>query len=142
MARNHQTSKYLVPVALLLIGVSIVLFLVSQNGVTSSYSIKTISQTCFTEPHDLDVRGESNSIIITAPMSTPNPCYYAGGNVDFRNGDINVRLIPFPEGGVQVCVQCIGEIVGEVVVQNLSSGVHEVNVTTPDRTVTTSITVK
>ena len=132
--------KQLIPLALAILIVSLVLVVISQREPTPVYTIDTYSSACLSEAHDIAISAEGNSIMVIAPMVTPNPCYSASGTVNFIGKEINVELIPLPKQ--EICVQCIGEVTGKVVIQNLTKGVYGVDVRTPDRAAITTIMIE
>ena len=106
----------------------------------SDFTIETISSTCMTEEHDLDIRALGNSIVIIAPIQTPNPCYSIVGDVKFSGRDIEVDLSAVSKQGI--CIQCIGDVTGKVVIQNLTKGTYGVEVKTPNKAAITTIMVE
>lgn len=107
---------------------------------TPNFTIETISSTCLSEQHDLDMRAEGNSIVITAPIQTPNPCYSVVGDVKINGRDIYVDLSAVSKQ--DTCIQCIGEVTGKVVIQNLTKGTYNIKINTPDKSKTTVIMIE
>lgn len=105
-----------------------------------TFAIETVSSTCMSEPHDLEISAEGKSIVITAPLFTPNPCYSVTGDVRFNGRNVDVDLTPVYRGGV--CIQCLGEVTGKVVIQNLSAGSYNVKVTTTNGLATTIVRIE
>lgn len=103
------------------------------------FTIETISSACMSEEHDLDIRAEGDSIVIIAPIQTANPCYSVVGDVKFSGGDIEVDLSAVSKQNV--CIQCIGEVTGKVVIQNLTKETYAVKVRTPDKAAITTIMI-
>jgi len=108
--------------------IAIVSFIPKTQSVQPSFTIETISATCVTEINDLDIQAIGNSIVITAPMQTPNPCYSVEGDVKISGNDIEIDLSAVPKQ--DVCIQCVGEVTGKVVIPNLSKGMYGVDVKT------------
>lgn len=103
------------------------------------FTIETISSTCMTGEHDLDIRAEGSSIVIIAPIQTANPCYSVVGDVRFSGRDIEVDLSAVSKQGI--CIQCIGEVTGKVVIQNLTKGSYGVKVKTLDKAMITTVMI-
>jgi len=103
------------------------------------FTIETISSTCMTGERDLDIRAEGDSIVIIAPIQTPNPCYSVVGDVKFSGRDIEVDLSAVSKK--EFCIQCIGEVTGKVVVQNLTKGTYGVKLKIPEKAAMTTVTV-
>ncbi len=132
--------KSLIPLAIVILIVSLVLVVISQLEPIPNYTIDTISSACFSEPHDIAISAEKSSIAIVVFMVTPNPCYSASGIVNFTDKEIDVELIPLPKQGV--CIQCIGKVTGKVVIQNLTKGAYGIKVKTPDKAQMTTIMIE
>jgi len=130
--------KVLLPLVIVVALVVIGILYVQKSA--PLFTIETISSTCMAEKHELDIRSEGNSIVITAPLQTPNPCYSAVGDVKFSGKDIDVDLSAVSKQ--DVCIQCIGEVTGKVVIQNLTKGTYEVKVKTLDKAAITTIMVE
>lgn len=107
---------------------------------TPNFTIETLSASCMTEERDLDIKAERNSIVIIAPVQTPNPCYSVVGGVKFSGRDIEVDLSTVSKQ--DICIQCIGEVTGKVVIQNLTKGTYGIKVNTPDRAAITTIMIE
>ncbi len=131
--------KVLVPLVIVITLVVAIETLTVQKSIPS-FTIETISSTCMTGERDLDIRAEGNSIVIIAPIQTPNPCYSAVGDVKFSGRDIEVDLSAFSKQGT--CIQCIGEVIGKVVVQNLTKGSYGIKVATPDKASITTVVIE
>jgi len=131
--------KALIPFVVV-VAVVVMIELLPVQKSAPSFTIETISSTCMSEEHELDIRGEGNSIVIIAPMQTPNPCYSVAGDVKFSGRDIDVDLSAISKQGV--CIQCIGEVTGKVVVQNLTKGTYGLDVRTPDGAAITAIMIE
>ncbi len=130
--------KVLVPIVVVIVLVVAIEILTVQKSIPP-FTIETISSTCMSEEHDLDVRAEGDSIVIIAPMQTPNPCYSVAGDVKFSGRDIEVDLSAVSKQ--TVCIQCVGEVTGKVVIQNLTKGTYSVKVKTPEKVAITSILI-
>lgn len=102
-------------------------------------SFETMSAGCKSGDTQGDIRTDGNTIIVTEAVTTPNPCYKIRGKVKIEGTDIVVRLEPENEG--ELCIQCVGEIIGKVSVSGLQSGMYSVRVELPERVVTTSIKI-
>jgi len=131
--------KALIPFVIV-VAVVVMIELLPVQKSAPSFTIETISSTCMSEEHELDIRGEGNSIVITAPIQTPNPCYSVAGDVKFSGRDIEVDLSAISKQGV--CIQCIGEVTGKVVIQNLTKEIYAVSVKTPNKATKTIVMVK
>ena len=131
--------KVLIPLVIVLALVVVIEILTVQKP-APLFTIETISSTCMTENHELDIRAVGNSIVITAPIQTPNPCYSVVGDVKFSGMDIDVDLSAVSKQ--DVCIQCIGEVTGKVVIQNLTKGIYGVKVKTPDKAAITTIMIE
>ena len=118
----------------------IVEMLAVKSPAVPTFTIETVSSTCMTGEQDLDIRAVENSIVIIAPIQTPNPCYSVTGDVKFSGGDIEVELSTVSKQ--EICVQCIGEVIGKVVIQNLPKGIYGVKLRTPDKALITTITIE
>jgi len=112
----------------------------TQSQQEVGYEIETISAECKSgELSDPEVSVEGNSIVIVEPFETPNPCYEVTGNVSLEGKEIVVELRPESTGGA--CVQCIGEVVGEVTVSNLAEGTYTLKLETPQGKRTTTVSI-
>ena len=131
--------KVLIPLVIVLALVAVIEILTVQKP-APLFTIETISPTCMAENHELDIRAVGNSIVITAPIQTPNPCYSVVGDVKFSGMDIDVDLSAVSKQ--DVCIQCIGEVTGKVVIQNLTKGIYGVKVKTPDKAAITTIMIE
>ncbi len=100
---------------------------------------ETLSAKCKVAETPSAVQVEGNTIIITAGLVTPTPCYEMKGNVKIEGTDIVVRLEPQSKG--EVCMQCIGEVVGRVTVPDLPPGIYSVTLQTPESASITTIRV-
>lgn len=103
-------------------------------------SIDTISSTCMTGEHDLDIRAEGNSIVITTPIQTPNPCHVVGGDVKISGREIEVDLHTVPKEGA--CIECVGEVTGRIVIPDLAKGIYGVKVSAPGKAAITTIMIE
>ncbi len=105
------------------------------------WNVETISAECGSvEDVDLDIRAVGNSIVVTAPMQTSNPCYDAAADVSIDGGDILVEIRAESRGGV--CIECIGRVVGRVTISNLAPGNYGLDVRTPDKAALTTIMIR
>lgn len=136
MCRACETLFPLVAVVLI---IAIVAISVGPKTIPS-FTIETFSSSCVAEGHDLDIRTSGNSVVITAGILTPNPCYSVVGNVKFLGKKIEVDLSAVSKQGY--CIQCIGEVTGKVVIQNLTKGTYDVQVKTPDKAQMTTIAIE
>lgn len=131
---------YIVLTLVVVIAVIVVVEILTVQKSIPPFAIETISSTCMSEEHDLDIRAEGNSIVIIAPMQTPNPCYSVAGDVKFSGRDIEVDLSASSKQGI--CIQCIGEVTGKVGIQNLTKGTYGVKVETPDKATITTVMIE
>jgi len=130
---------YIVLPLVAVIALIVVIAILTVQKSIPSFTIETISSTCMTGEHDLDIRAEGNSIVIIAPIQTPNPCYSVVGDVKFSGRNIEVDLSAVSKQGV--CIQCIGEVTGKVVIQNLTKGTYSVKIKTPEKVAITTILI-
>lgn len=146
MKRNKimcNTCEWSIPLAGVVIIISILVITSTMNSQPSTnihnFTIETISATCMTEGQNLDVRSDGNSIIISVPIKTPNPCYDVKGDVKINDKNIEVDLstVAKPE----ICIGCIGEVTGKVTINNLSKGTYSVKIITPDKSTTTNVEI-
>ncbi len=131
--------KALIPLVII-VAIVVVIEILAEQKLTPNFTIETLSSTCISEENDLDIRAEGNSIVIKAPIQTSNPCYAVAGDVKFFGRNIEVDLTAFSKQGI--CIQCIGEVTGKVVIQNLTKGNYGVKVKTPDRDAITTIMIE
>lgn len=90
---------------LIIIALVVVVFIGRETA--PNFTIETASAVCSTgEQNDLDIRASGNSIVIMAPVATPNPCYFVVGDVKFGDKDIEVDLNVLPKQ--DACIQCTG----------------------------------
>ena len=136
MRKLHLSLTGLAAVVALIVSVE----LLASPEVNPAFKIDTVSSACMSEQHDLDIRAVGNSVVITAPMQTPNPCYSIVGDVKFSGRDIEVDLSAASKQ--EICIQCVGEVTGKVVIQNLTKGGYGVTVKTPDRAAITTIMIE
>lgn len=105
-----------------------------------SYEVETISNTCtFDEFPGQDISVSGNSIIITLPIQTPTPCYEVKGTVTQSGGRLDVNLETEQVG--EFCVECVGTVVGKVMISNLAKGTYDIQINSPDKSLATSRTV-
>jgi len=115
--------------------------LISTRGV---YTIKTLSAECGSG----DIGGFEESIVsvdkgllkLVEYFETPTPCYEVTGNVSVVGNDIVVNLGLLPTS--DICIECIGLVVGEIKVHNLEKGEYKLKVKTPKGESTKSIHVE
>ena len=100
---------------------------------------ETLSAKCKVAGTPSDIQAVDNTIIITAGVVTPTPCYEIKGSVKIEGTEIVVRLEPESRG--EVCVQCIGEIVGRVTIPDLPRGIYSVTLQTPESASITTIRI-
>ncbi len=103
-------------------------------------TIETLSTKCRSEQTPSDIRAVGNTIIIIEAIETPNPCYEVKGEVTIEGTEIVVKLKPENTG--DLCIQCIGEVVGRVTIPNLPMGIYSVKLETPQRAAITTIKVE
>lgn len=100
---------------------------------------ETLSAKCKVAETPSVIQAVDNTIIITAGVVTPTPCYEIKGSVKIEGTEIVVRLEPESRG--EVCVQCIGEIVGKVTIPDLPRGIYSVTLQTPESASITTIRI-
>ena len=103
-------------------------------------NFKTLSAKCKVTETPLVVQASGNTIVITASLVTPTPCYKIKSNLEIKGTKIVVRFEPKSKD--EVCVQCIGEIVGTVSIHDLPSGIYSVTIQAPDSTTITTIRIE
>lgn len=126
--------------AIAIVAAVILLQPVTQRG-KYVYQIETISNTCTFDVYpqqNATVSGSTLTLVV--PIQTPTPCYDVNGTVNFSGSDIFVNLQTEKRG--QVCVDCIGEVVGKVTISNLDRGDYSVHVTAPDKSVTQQVKIE
>jgi len=125
-------------VVIWLLAMVVVAVVIVQPGTQSSkyvFQVETISNTCtFDEYQQQDVRTVGDSILIVMPIQTATPCYDAEGTVSFYGNDVTVNLDAVKKG--EVCVECVGIVVARVTISNLDSGLYNVQINTPDKSLT------
>lgn len=131
--------QVLIPLVIVIaLVVSIEILTVTKSN--PNFSIETISSTCMTEQHDINIKASENSIVIIASVQTSNPCYSVVGDVKFSGNLIEVDLSAVSKQNV--CIQCIGEVTGKVVIHNLTKGIYGVEVKTSDKAAITTIMIE
>jgi hypothetical protein len=114
---------------------------VQEPAIVPEWDVETLSSECGTVVDgELDIRGVGNSIVITAPMQTSTPCYDAAADVAINGNDILVEINAESRG--EVCIECVGKIVGRVTISNLAPGSYGLDVRTPDKAVLTTIMIE
>ena len=131
--------RSLIPLALAILIVSLILVVALNREPTPIYTVNTFS-VCLSESHDIEIGTEGNSKEIIAPMKTPNPCYSVVGDVKFSGKNIEVDISAVTKQ--QECIQCIGEVTGRVVIQDLTKGAYDIKVKTPDKATSTTIMIE
>ncbi len=124
----------------IVVAVLVVLKILPTRQSIPDFTIETTSSTCMSEEHALDIRAVGNSIVITAPIQTPTPCYSIVGDVKISVEEIEVDLSTVSKQNA--CIQCVGEVTGKVIIQNLTKGVYGVKVNTPDKATITTIMIE
>ena len=135
----RNIHKVVIPLVVVIALIVVIETLTVQKSIPP-FTIETISSTCMSEEHDLDIRAEGSSIVIIAPIQTPNPCYSVVGDVKISGQDIEVDLSAVSKQNV--CIQCIGEVTGKVVIQNLTKGAYRVEVKFPNKDAITTIMIE
>lgn len=116
------------------------LTILTEPKIEPNFTIETISATCMTEKHDLDIKVRESSIVIITPVQTPNPCYSIVGDVKISGNNIEIDLSAF--SNQDICIQCVGEVTGKIVIQNLTKENYYVIVKTPDKVVSKIVEIK
>ncbi len=97
-----------------------------------SFTIETLTGQKAHVP--LGVRVAGNSLIITEPVSLPNPCYWVGAAVQRRDFEISVKLQPKENLSTdQTCAQMIVEAVARLPLP-LPNGAYSILIETPQKT--------
>lgn len=135
----------LIPLAIVISIVSLTAILTTSKQTPSkpegiSFSIGTLSASCLFEPKDLDVRTVNRTLEIIVPMIAETPCYHVVGDVKVADNDIEVFLSMVPSQNY--CTQCVGEITGKVVIQNLEKGVYNLRLISPSASGITTVTIE
>ncbi len=103
--------------------------------------METLSAECGTVVDgELDIRAVGNSIVITIPMQTSVPCYDAVADVSIDGNAILVEINAESRG--EVCIECVGRVVGRVTISNLAPGTYGLDVRTPDKAALTTIMIE
>ncbi len=136
-------SKAITIPVIILVLFSIAFALLSKTNGNERYIISTDSSSCSSGAMDeINIRPEGSSVTIFVPLTTPNPCYIVGGNVNFVDGRIDVNIFPVPSKESTVCIQCIGEITGKVLIQNLEKGSYVITIKTPNKSINATVVVE
>ncbi len=104
------------------------------------YTVETLTAACQSRPVLPEIRVAGNSVILTEAIQTPNPCYTIRGHVEMTDHHLDVEL--YPVRREEVCVQCIGELVGRITITDLPAGDYSVTLRTRQRETNTTITIK
>ena len=117
--------------------------LLPQNQAESrnmELGVEILSSSCLSgQSLDMDIMDIENSIVITAPIETPTPCYDINSNATLAGNNIDIKFYTFPKPGI--CIQCVGIVVTKATVRDLDPGIYSLKVTTPNRATITEITV-
>jgi hypothetical protein len=111
--------------------------LVTSDRTLPNFQIQTISAGCLTAPEPIKARTSGHSIIITATISAANPCHTVGGTVSLTGNSITGNLVAQPTGAL--CVQCVGQLVAEIVVSDLAAGFYTIRLDTADGPLETGV---
>lgn len=83
----------------------------------------------------LGVRADGKSLVITEPISLPNPCYWVGAKVERRDLEISVKLEPKENLSTdRACAQVITPAVARLTLPHLPSGAYSILIRTPQET--------
>lgn len=103
-------------------------------------SFESLQAACLSgERGAIEVRAAGSSIIITAPIQTPTPCYDVSGEAAMEGRSIRVVFRTAAKPGI--CVQCLGLVTGRATLSGIAPGSYEVEVTTPGGTERTTVTL-
>lgn len=133
-------KKIVLWVAVIAVGVFVLMqptFLIPEY----SYEIKTVKNVCvFDEFPEQSVVVSGRDVVLTVPIATPTPCYEVFGSVASSGKEISVNLDT--RKASEVCVECIGTVVAEVVISDIEPGKHTIQITTPDKVLIKEVTVQ
>ena len=139
-AKPYPSYLEAVAIVLILVIVGMAALSVPPAPVKIPITTETLSAACLSgERGEMDIRAVGNSIIVIAPIETPNPCYSVSAEATIENGNIKVEMTT--RASAEICIQCIGAVTGKVMVPNLAPGLYGLDVRTPSSAATTTITV-
>jgi hypothetical protein len=108
----------------------LVVALVSPNSTLPAVDVRTTSADCAVATIPVtEARATGRTIVITAEMDTPNPCFRVTGSVEVLGTRIVGSLAVVSTNSA--CIQCLGRVVGEVTISNLQPGVYTLQIDTP-----------
>jgi hypothetical protein len=102
--------------------------------------METLSATCKSNDTPLDIDVIGNTIVIKKALPTPHPCHVMRGEMKITGNKIEVNL--HPKSKDTVCIQCIGEVVGQITISNLPKGTYSLVLETPKRVLTKTIRIE
>lgn len=140
MKLPKNLRRFLIPLVIVLIIINFALSSTSKSTKEFAYKVETISASCMIFENEPDIRAVGNSIQIIFPMNASTPCYSANATATFSQGTFRVKF--YTEELSRVCVQCIGEIVGKVMISDLKPGNYGVDVQGLGKALITTIMIR